>query len=761
MIRIPAFKPHLRATSIPGDGVLLLAEAEGYVLHGADKARIASLIDGKRSMEEIVRGVIDSIAPAIAWSILMKMEANGWIEESRPDGDRKTAAFWFALGLDPDAAASAFAAADVRVCAASEEMAGRFGAALRRFGIAPAALGSIELSDAVRPAPPRDAAAAGFDIVLAEDYLADSLMEIDEAVRAAGRRWMLARPSGTTIWIGPLFGVEGSPCLGCLRRRLGDLRPAHRMAAHHDPERGTSEPLGGLAVTEDAACIATALEVAKVLSGAASNLAGVIRTIDLRDWASQVHRVLAHPACAVCGTAAQAEPAPVELKPRPITFDADGGTRTVPPEETLRSWEHLISPLVGITGTLLVDTQAPDVGRNYVAADIRIDRPDRLAQLAVGFRRCSAGKGIGDTQARVSALCEAVERYSGQLQGTEVKQAGTWRELEAEAIHPNAVMNYSALQYRDRDAWNRQHGSGKSFVPKPLDPDERIAWTPVWSLTEERHKLLPTELLYYYGRDWLRGREPIAAGCSNGCAAGNTLEEAFLQGFLELVERDAVAIWWYNRLRRPAIAFDIFDHHWIGAQPDRYRALGRELVMLDLTSDLGIPVVAAVSWRVGGTRGERITMGYGCHFDIRIAVQRALTEGSQMLSLDLGDKFAVMREFGEGWMEWATCADHPYLLPDAEAPARQRPGFPDFRADNLLEYIARCRETVESRGMEVLILDQTRADTRLPVVKVLVPGLRHFWPRLGPGRLYDVPVSMGWLDAPLSESELNPLGCFL
>jgi ribosomal protein S12 methylthiotransferase accessory factor len=39
---------------------------------------------------------------------------------------------------------------------------------------------------------------------------------------------------------------------------------------------------------------------------------------------------------------------------------------------------------------------------------------------------------------------------------------------------------------------------------------------------------------------------------SNGNAAGNTLEEAtILQGFVELIERDSVALWWYNRLRRP------------------------------------------------------------------------------------------------------------------------------------------------------------------------------------------------------------------
>ena len=63
--------------------------------------------------------------------------------------------------------------------------------------------------------------------------------------------------------------------------------------------------------------------------------------------------------------------------------------------------------------------------------------------------------------------------------------------------------------------------------------------------------------------------------------------------------------------------------------------------------------------------------------------------------------------------------------------------------------------------MEVLVLNQTRPDIELPAVKVIVPGLRHFWARFGPGRLYDTPVDMGWLPKALDESELNPIPLFL
>jgi ribosomal protein S12 methylthiotransferase accessory factor len=69
-------------------------------------------------------------------------------------------------------------------------------------------------------------------------------------------------------------------------------------------------------------------------------------------------------------------------------------------------------------------------------------------------------------------------------------------------------------------------------------------------------------------------------------------------------------------------------------------------------------------------------------------------------------------------------------------------------------------EIVRREGLEMLVLDQTQPDIELDVVKVVVPGLRHFWARFAPGRLYDIPVKLGWLTAPLTEEQLNPIAMF-
>src|SRR6202012_2261941 len=96
-------------------------------------------------------------------------------------------------------------------------------------------------------------------------------------------------------------------------------------------------------------------------------------------------------------------------------------------------------------------------------------------------------------------------------------------------------------------------------------------------------------------------REPFSIGDSNGSAAGNTLEEAILQGFLELVERDSVALWWYSRVRRPGVDLDGFAEPYYDRLRDQLRAQGRELWAIDLTSDLGVPVFAALTRDTRGT----------------------------------------------------------------------------------------------------------------------------------------------------------------
>ncbi len=327
----------------------------------------------------------------------------------------------------------------------------------------------------------------------------------------------------------------------------------------------------------------------------------------------------------------------------------------------------------------------------------------------------------------------------------------------ADAIHPNDVMRYSDRQLAAHKAWDKKQ-SKFNRVPEPLDESAQIDWTPVWSLTHARHKYLPTQLLYYQSKAGADCDSFYCMSCSNGNASGNNLEEAVLQGFCELVERDAVALWWYNRLRKPGVAVESFDEPYLLDLIGYYQTLGREVWALDITSDLGIPSFAAVSRLCTGPE-ERILFGLGSHLDARIALQRAFAEMNQMLGLAEGGevgKLLIEDEETVSWLKTATLANQPYMAPDETIAARRREDHPSLYSGDLLKDILLCRRIVEEKGMEVMVLDQTRPDVKMPVVKVIVPGLRHFWARFAPGRLYDVPVEMGWLTRPLAEEELNP-----
>src|SRR5262249_40749324 len=193
--------------------------------------------------------------------------------------------------------------------------------------------------------------------------------------------------------------------------------------------------------------------------------------------------------------------------------------------------------------------------------------------------------------------------------------------------HPNACMLFSATQYAHRQQWNAR-GSAHNWVAEPFDEAAEIEWTPVWSLTDRTFKYLPTAYCFYG-----YPHPPAARSClpnSNGNAAGNTLEEAILQGFLELVERDSVAMWWYNRLPRPAADLASFDEPYVAVLQGQYRQLGRAVWALDLTSDLEIPAFVALARRTDQA-AEEIVFGFGAHLDPRIGLLRALTEMNQCL----------------------------------------------------------------------------------------------------------------------------------
>jgi ribosomal protein S12 methylthiotransferase accessory factor len=373
--------------------------------------------------------------------------------------------------------------------------------------------------------------------------------------------------------------------------------------------------------------------------------------------------------------------------------------------------------------------------------------------VRAGLRAQNGGKGLTPLDAEVGALCEAAERFSGTWQGDERHVRGSLRSLGTSAIDPRDCMLFDDRQYRERSAWNPGH-SPFNQVPDVFEPDAEIDWTPLWSLSQQRFRLLPTALLYF-------GAPPVPSlrVDSNGCAAGSSLEDAVLQGLLELVERDAVAIWWYNRLRAAEVDLEAFGPA-LGEQRRLHASIGRVLHVLDVSSDLGVPVMAAVSARTGSS-DERVLLGFGAHPDPRTALRRAVSEVNQMLGADRCDPATTDDPDWIRWAAHATLGGQPYLQPSRDERPRGPEHYAQVRGCDIAEEVGKLVRTLSAQGMDTLVLDQTRPDVAIPVVRVVVPGLRSFFARFAPGRLFEVPVRTGARTRPTDYEDLNPFPFFL
>jgi ribosomal protein S12 methylthiotransferase accessory factor len=434
-----------------------------------------------------------------------------------------------------------------------------------------------------------------------------------------------------------------------------------------------------------------------------------------------------------------------ELQASDRLHGAHGGFRRHDPVHTFDKYKHLISPVSGPV-TYLHPMPGRHAGSRKVYVSGYLVCPSDIPR-GNSFDKICAGKGQTDEQAKASALCEALERFSGVYQGDEVAIRGSMRDIGSKAIHFNDLQNFSDWQFENRAAVNALTTDRRKQVPQRFNVDAVIDWTPVWSLSSGEQRYVP--LCYCYAESPDAGGRAFGIHNPNGNAAGNGLEEAILQAMLELVERDAVAIWWYNRIRRPAVPLAAFADSYFDQLAREYQDLGWRLWMLDLTHDLGIPVYAAIARQADS---DRYAIGFGCHLSAQLAAQRALTELNQLFDAHGGAQAPWDSE---------KMQDTGFLFPSADEPAPMISRLGAEHDANLKSNIEHCVQRLRSKGLEVLVVDKTRPDIGLSVVQVIVPGLRHFWPRLGPGRLYTVPKAMGWLDAELAESQLNAVPLFL
>lgn len=416
-----------------------------------------------------------------------------------------------------------------------------------------------------------------------------------------------------------------------------------------------------------------------------------------------------------------------------------GGYRTCQSEDVLTRVQKSVSTLTG--PIQLVHCLNPDMeGLKVYCAQY----PKTPLQAEVISKnelfQMSLGKGMTSEQSQISAIAEATERYNSLYDGTEPIVFGRKDQLPYRAIAPGQLKVYSEQQ-------------GQTFVEHPDCPlaihrfseDTALHWTPAKTLSSGEIVYVPFSACFantpFDDENYIRFN-------SNGCASGNTFDEAILQGLLEVIERDAVAIWWYNKIQRPF--FDLSDWKdldWTIIQQSI--GLEWEYWTLDLTHDLGVPVVAAIAQhRLTG----KFRFGFGAHLDVSIAIKRALTELHQLV--------ITHPDHEQAFFDPDQLGDISFLFP-IEGEIGSIKQYPVSTFEYIDECVMYCLAVLRKCDLEAFVVNTTRKSSPFHTVKVMAPGLCFIWAELGNKRLYQVPVKLGWLEQPIEESKMNPINLFV
>ncbi len=707
--------------------ILLISAAERFFL-SAEKYLFLTSIDGRRDAEQILvennclGTALDmqfsyQILQLKGWGLLTESANSSGVE---PDLERYLQASFDSGGFDssirikpPGSTIHCLSALPTAIIAGIEAMLLEL---------------SIEFTQALQ-------------IILVDDFLDPrlQLMQIEQP-------FLVLKISGDDIWISPLFARSAPALLARLQQRILDNQPIrkwlmqrwpNRMHGHRFKARQVFTPqqqqtLGTLIIGQiEASLVITQQLLIYSLPEQQTHFHGINPELaNEEDFARQIH-------------------APIQLKSCISHFNQDGGSRCVSAEQTVEKLSRLISPVSGIINHFTEQAVEHDTPvKIYRSGFYKTPFPPTLRFEQNGFVQTCLGKGVSHIQSQASALSEAIERYCALYQAHVPSIKSSLSALIKQgqrALSFQQLVPCSNQQYQHFGDASHPDSKRKQAVI-PYD-DAEIHWVPCYSLSHDAFVQIPLTLCFNHApwNDHVYGRWN-----SNGCAAGNSLEEAILQGLFELLERDATAIWWYNRIARPAYDLSRLDQTRLKILAETINPQvepERDFWVLDITADVGIPVMAAIGKNKGEEGGW--IMGFGCHLIPEMAAQRALTELCQLIAI---------RNKNAAPFDFDAIADHPFLYPAPEAKAVEYAlaSSADLKQDGLAMV-----SHLNQFGLETLALNYSRATIPLFTAKVMVPGLCHIWPQLANPRLYGVPVKLGWLNAPKSENELNQQALYI
>lgn len=394
----------------------------------------------------------------------------------------------------------------------------------------------------------------------------------------------------------------------------------------------------------------------------------------------------------------------------------------------------------------------------------------------------TGGAALGDPErARAAAIGEAVERYCGNAVPDElpVGSAASLTAAGHRVLDPEGLALYSATQYAQ-----------PGFPFTPLTTELEVSWVPGHDLNTRDEVLVPAALVHLNLHRTRPGEPAILCQAYAGIAAGDGVAQAERSALEELLERDAVTIWWSSGAEAAVLDVDC-DPVLTPVLADA-RACGLDVNVLRIPCAFDVPVVGVfLEDRARGLVG----FGSACRSTPGAAAQKALTEalvtytitrelaehdGAFWTAVRAGrlaqDPYRLWRAdrgyrsaFRADWRDMAVLEVNLQLYLDPvmqgeplrrlrEPRARdQLDALPSVPGDARTGYLDRLR----AQGLFAVSFDLTTPDvarTGLRVARVVVPGLYHnapaAFPLLGGTRLYTEPLTRGWVDHPVTEHDI-------
>ena len=375
-----------------------------------------------------------------------------------------------------------------------------------------------------------------------------------------------------------------------------------------------------------------------------------------------------------------------------------GTHRALDPEETLK----IVEPKAKAIGV----TRVSDItGLDRVGIPIYSCVRPRAAEGAVSVY---SGKGVTDVLARVSALMEALERYSAEVrpQDEGIMIKGSYKELSPRysLVDPATLILPNVTSY---------------------SPSATLRWIKGYDLVQREEVLVPVSTVFhpYTPKEDLH----IFKTNTNGLASGNTIEEAILHGLMEVIERDAWSLAELSKDGGELIEVSE-EYELVRGLIEKFEKALIEIHLRNITSDLGIPVIAAVSDDLLLKDPALLTIGFGAHLDPEIAAVRALLEVAQSRLVQIQGaredtyRAELMRIMGYERIKrlnrhWFSESEEVVKLTD----------MPRLAKDDILDEIMFVVDLLKKKGFErVIVVDLTRPEVSIPTVRVIVPGLEVY-----------------------------------